>query len=288
MNVRIAVAQIDVRVGDLRHNLLRHIEYAEQARDKHADVVVFPELSLTGYSLRDLTGECSQRALAELSEFGTLQKLSHDIRVIAGGVEESDDFRLYNAAFLLDRGALTTVHRKIYLPTYGMFEENRYFLPGVSARTFGGPGGRWGTLICEDLWHISLPYVLAQDGAEIITGIAASPTRLGGDADGEPAVANVNLEHHKSYARLLSCYVIFCNRVGFEDGIGFWGGSSVVKPDGAVDQRAPFFDEDLLVADIERDEIRRARRDSRHALDEKPEIVLGELKRISRINGNAD
>ncbi len=282
MNTRIAVAQIDVRVGDIDHNLMQHIEYAEEARSKKARVVIFPELSLTGYSIRDLVHDVAHSSYRNHPKLAALLKLSKDIHIIAGGVEETRQYKLHNAAFLFADGKMQVVHRKIYLPTYGMFEENRYFLPGSSINAFDTPVGRWGTLVCEDFWHMSLPYLLAQDGAEVIAGIAASPTRLGGDSNGEPAVAEINMEHHKTFARLLSCYIVFCNRVGFEDGVSFWGGSTVIAPDGTVIEQAPFFDDGVIYADISREEIKRARRASRHALDEQPEFVLKELERICR------
>jgi predicted amidohydrolase len=280
MNIRIALAQLDVRVGDIDHNLKLHLDYAEKAKAREARLVVFPELSITGYTLRDLVHEVTQHAYLAHPSLHALLELSKDIQIIAGGVEQTNDFRFHNAAFLFAEGTMYTVHRKIYLPTYGMFEENRYFLPGRSVGTFDSVAGRIGVLVCEDLWHMALPYLLAQDGARIIVGMAASPTRLGGDSAGQPAVADVNLEHHRTYARLLSSYVVFCNRVGFEDGVGFWGGSTIIAPDGSVINKAPFFDESLLFADISPDAIRRARSASRHALDEQPEFTIRELERI--------
>ncbi len=282
MNTRIAVAQIDVRVGDVDHNLNLHVKYARDAIAKNARIIIFPELSLTGYSLRDLVYDVTQTTYRDNPNFNELLSLSKDIYIIAGGVEETRRFKLHNAAFLFAGGKMQVIHRKIYLPTYGMFEENRYFLPGTSVRSFDTPAGRWGTLICEDFWHLAMPYLIALDGADIIAGLAASPTRLGGDQSGEPAVAEVNMEHHKTYARLLSSYVIFCNRVGFEDGISFWGGSCIIGPDGTIVEQAPFFDDAVIYADILQNEIKHARRNSRHALDERPEFVMKELERIDR------
>lgn len=280
MNTRIAVAQIDARVGDIAYNIKRHIDCAEEARSKNAHIIIFPELSLTGYSLRDLTHDVTQLSYPHYQEYQNLLKISNEIQIIAGGVEETPRFGLHNSVFSIVGGTLETVHRKIYLPTYGMFEESRYFLPGTTMNAFDTSAGRVGVLVCEDLWHLSLPYILAQDGAEILAGMSASPIRLGGDTGGEPAVAGINLEHHKTYARLLSCYVCFSNRVGFEDGIGFWGGSTIVAPDGTILEQAPFFEEAIIYGDISREEIKRARRDSRHALDERPDFVLKEMKRL--------
>jgi predicted amidohydrolase len=164
-----------------------------------------------------------------------------------------------------------------------MFEELRYFSPGKEVRAFDCSVGRIGALICEDLWHLPLPYLLAHDGADVIFGIAASPSRLSGREGIEPAM-QVNFEQHRSFARLLSVYVVFCNRVGFEDGVNFWGRSQVVKPDGETAIQAKAFDEDLVFAEIDANEIRRARRFSRHFIDDDPELVKRELERITRKN----
>jgi predicted amidohydrolase len=135
-------------------------------------------------------------------------------------------------------------------------------------------------LVCEDLWHVSLPYLLAVDGAEIICSLTASPTRLAGDGD-ELGNATVNHEHHRVYARLLSAYVLFANRVGFEDGVNFWGGSAAFSPSGQMIAHAPLFNEELVLVDVDSNEVQRARRFSRHFLDENIDLMKNNLLRIS-------
>jgi predicted amidohydrolase len=213
---------------------------------------------------------------AVLSE---LLKLSRSITIIAGGVEERKNFGLYNSAFVLEDGKLYSGHRKIYPPTYGMFEEMRYFSQGSDVRNFNSKHGKLGILICEDLWHLSLPYILASDGADVLITIAASPTRISGSSENLPS-ATINSEHHKAYARLLSSYVVFCNRVGIEDGVNFWGGSEVVDPSGEIIASAKLFDEDLIYADLHEDAVRRARRLSRHFVDESIEFTIEQLQRV--------
>jgi NAD+ synthase (glutamine-hydrolysing) len=134
-------------------------------------------------------------------------------------------------------------------------------------------------LICEDMWHVSLPYLLAMDGAEALLCLTASPTRLGGDTDTSLTIANVNHEHHRAYSRLLNVYTVFSNRVGIEDGVNFWGGSAVTDPQGSTIAAAKLFDEDLIVARLNSKQVRKARRASRHFLDERPELVVRELQR---------
>ena len=276
MKFTLALAQIDSVIGDVRKNIARHLDFIRRAREGGADLVVFPELSLSGYSVKDTNWDAARRADDPL--LAPIAAAGREIAVLCGAVEEAAGYGIFNSALFFEGGTVRTVHRKVYLPTYGMFEEQRYFSPGTSVRAFDSPLGRLGALICEDLWHLPLPYLLARDGAELVAGIASSPTRLGGED--AMLVARTNLEQHTSYARLLSTYVVFCNRVGFEDGVNFWGGSAVVAPSGDVVVRAKFFDEDLIFAEIDSNEVRRARRLSRHFLDDDPRLVQSELGRI--------
>jgi predicted amidohydrolase len=280
MKITIALAQIDAVLGDLPRNVKKHIEFVRKAKEGGADLVVFPELSLSGYSLKDLHWEAAIHP-TDIKLLGELIKESEDISILCGCVEESDAFGMYNAAFFFEGKSVKSVHRKIYPPTYGMFEELRYVSPGKEVRAFDSKAGKIGVLICEDLWHLPLPYILAKDGAQIIIGMAASPTRLSGE-DARIQNLNINSEQHRAYARLLSTYVVFCNRVGFEDGVNFWGGSEIIGPDGRVIVQAKLFDEDIIFAEIDTNELRRARRFSRHFLDDEVDLVRKELKRISR------
>ena len=280
MNALLALAQIDPVLGDPAKNVTLHCEYADRAIAAGAQMVVFPVLSLTGYTLRDMNWDLAVRPEAPPSYLLPLLEKSRSIPVIAGGVEEGGSFGIYNAAFLFENGTMRTVHRKTYPPTYGMFEEMRYFSRGQGVRAFDTPIGRIGVLVCEDLWHLSLPYLLALDGAEVIISLTASPTRLGGDRGDTLHAQQVNSENHKAYARLLSVYLAFCNRVGFEDGVNFWGGSQIVGPSGDVLSTAPVIDSGMVVARLDDGEIRRARRFSRHFIDEDPHLVARELERI--------
>jgi NAD+ synthase (glutamine-hydrolysing) len=279
MNCTIALAQVKPVLGDLRRNVTLHVDRAVEARAAGASLVVFPELSLAGYTVKDSTWDLAIRADAPRAELEPLLEVSRTIPVIAGAIEEHPSFGLHNAAVLFTGGKMEVLHRKIYPPTYGMFEELRYFSPGDAVRAHDLPCGRAGVLICEDLWHPSLPYLLAQDGAEVIIALVASPTRVAG-SDPELTVASVNRENHRVYARLLSCYVAFCNRVGYEDGVNFWGGSTVTGPDGEQVAVAPVFEEHLLLAQLRDEDLRRSRQLSRHFLDERPDIVLRELERL--------
>ncbi len=282
MKKTIAVAQIDSTVGDIERNIRKHIVYIEKAIEKKCSLIVFPELSLTGYSVKDLHWDLALRAEKQ-KIFAPLLSLSKRITIIAGGVEEGSNYGIYNSAFLFEDGVVHSAHRKIYLPTYGMFEEMRYFSKGSGVNVFHSKHGALGILICEDLWHVSLPYILAHQGAEMIISLTASPTRLSGSSE-ELTTASVNHEQHRAYARLLSTYVVFANRVGIEDGVNFWGGSQIVGPAGETLSSAPLFTEDLITGIVDRNELRRARRFSRHFLDDSPEFTIQQLKSTLKRN----
>lgn len=282
MKFKIALAQIDPTLGNLKKNIDKHVAFCERAKSAGANLVVFPELSLTGYSIKDMNWELALNPAKDVSVLKPLLELSKSVSIIVGGVEESASFALYNSAFLLEDGKVRTAHRKTYPPTYGMFEEMRYFNSGQSVEAIDTKVGRIGVLICEDLWHLPLPYILAQDGAQLIVALVASPTRLGGSTQ-ELQTDQVNAENHRAYARLLTTYIAFCNRTGYEDGINFWGGSSLIGPDGEVECKAKLFDEDLVIASIDEYEVKRARRFSRHFLDENIDLLVTELNRIKNM-----
>jgi NAD+ synthase (glutamine-hydrolysing) len=283
MKFKAALAQIDCKVGDFEHNLERHLRAIEKAQQKDAKLVVFPELSLTGYSLRDLAWDLALDPFRD-KRLDPLREKSREISLAFGFVESAQNHGIYNSALFLENGIIRHIHRKVYPPTYGMFEEGRYFSRGDQACAFDSKLGRFGILICEDMWHLSLPYILAYDGAEVILSLTASPSRMSPGSQ-EMASAQVNHEHHRTYARLLSSYVLFCNRVGYEDGVNFWGGSCIVTPSGAVAESARFFKEDVIVTEIESLEIQRARRFSRHFLDEDLTITHRALARLRSTKG---
>ncbi|MEO6940042.1 MAG: nitrilase-related carbon-nitrogen hydrolase [Candidatus Kapaibacterium sp.] len=269
---KIALAQTTSVLGDVARNVEHHVAVIHRAISAGAEAIVFPELSLTGYTLRDLNFEVAlDPRTSEVLQ--PLRALSKKITIICGGVEEDERGAVFNSAFLFENGEAQFVHHKIYPPTYGLFEEMRYFSKGTTVAAFDSTRlGRIGILVCEDLWHPSLPYLLACDDAQMIITIAASPTRLetGEDAAKSLVPENyiVNREHHAAYARLFGVYLAFVNRVGVEDGVNFWGGSELVTPGGETVALAKFFEEDLVITEIDPELVRTARQFSRHALDE--------------------
>lgn len=273
--MKIALAQINSILGNLEKNIEIHVNYCEEAISKKADLIVFPELSLTGYSLKDLNLEVAVNTSLS-KKLDKLKELSKKLDIICGFVEESDSYALYNSSAYFSEGKIVHTHRKIYPPTYSLFEEFRYFSAGKKCDSFDTRFGKAGMLVCEDMWHLSLPYTLAMKGAKIIYGIAASPTRMGVNTT-EFKNYEINSEQHRTFARLLSLYFVFTNRVGYEDGVNFWGGSEIVDPFGNIIAAGKIFDEELILADIDMNEVRRTRLSARHFNDENLDITLNNL-----------
>ena len=177
MRITIGLAQIYPKLGDVQYNLGLHLDYAAQARDQGVDLLVFPELSMTGYQVQDLVPEVALRADAKDPVFADLLKASHDIDLVVSFVREDARNRFFIANAYLSGGELLHLHHKLYLPTYAMFDESRYFAQGNSVRAFATRFGRLGMLICEDFWHVSPPYLLWLDGADILILNSSSPSR---------------------------------------------------------------------------------------------------------------
>ncbi len=274
MTVRIAVAQCSPALGALKRNVQMHLENVERARSAGASLVVFPELSLTGYYLKDLANDLAMAADDE--RLAPIAKASERIDVLAGFVERTPDARVHIASAYWSKGRVVHVHRKAYLPTYGIFDDGRYFARGERFDLFGSVAGQAGIAICEDMWHMSTPYLYAIRGAQVVFYVSASPGR-GVAEGGDLGTAESCRLMDAFYAQYLTVYVVFASRVGSEDGIAFWGGSEVVAPDGTAVARAPEFEEDLLVAEI--DPALAARERARNPLlrDERHDLVLRHL-----------
>ncbi len=278
--MKIALAQIAPALGNIKKNLDLHFRALEKARRKKADLVVFPELSLTGYNLRDLTEET---ALDPHSDpvFKKLLAASRVIDMVIGFVEESPQERglLYNAAAYLSRGAILHVHRKVVLPTYGMFEEGKFFARGKDLRAFATRHGRTGLMICRDFLQLGSGYLLQAEGAEMIITVSAAPGR--GSTRGQSFASSRMWElMGEALAFFSSSFVVYCNRVGFEEGIAFAGGSFIFGPDGSLVGRCPCLDEDLKVLEIHPGAVRNARRRMHFHKEDRPEVILEGLRRI--------
>ena len=276
----IALAQINPALGDLERNLALHEKTAEEAISRGAGLLVFPELSLTGYFLKDLVSSVALPMTSPI--LGRLRDLSQRIDLVVGLVEESSEHLFYNAAIYLSMGEIQHVHRKVYLPTYGIFDEQRYLAEGGQIRTFQAKVGRSAILICEDMWHPSAAYVASLDGMEVLISPSASPGRGGLEEGKSFANARAWETINRAYAQLFTCYVLFANRVGYEDGACFWGGSEVIAPSGEPVAKAEYLSEEILVVEIDPAEVRRARTVNPLLRDERLDVTLRELERVRR------
>lgn len=277
MQVKVALIQMNTVLGDLRENLQKHLDWIESARQAGADLAIFPELSLTGYFLQDLTLEAAIDPYK--SEYlKRLQETTKDLDLMLGFVEVDERSRFYIAAAYLGDEEIKHIHRKVYLPTYSMFDDKRYFAPGSQVRAFDTRFGRLGMLICEDFWHVSTPYLLWMDGADLFLCQAASPghglspaPRLGSESQVETILS--------AYAGLFTSFFAYTNRVGYEDGLHFPGGGMMVDPGGQVLLRAGA-EEGMQLVEIDLEQTRRQRFRLPLLRDERPDLMLRELSRI--------
>jgi predicted amidohydrolase len=252
---------------------------ADAARDG-VDLVVTPELSLTGYDVRDRV-----HALAAPLTARPFPALADGPDLVLGTIERGADFVPNNAAVHLRRGEVLHRHRKVYLPTYGMYDEARYFGRGSQVRAYdAGRGWRFGLLVCEDLWHPSLVYLLATAGANVIIAQAAGAGRgvWAGAADGVGRFASLASWETLATAAALAygVYVVVANRVGVEGGVVFGGRSLVVAPTGQVLARGDDLGPDRPTVDLSLEAVARARQPGAHIRVEDPRLVLRELARI--------
>jgi NAD+ synthase (glutamine-hydrolysing) len=286
MELKLALAQMNTKLGVVESNLEKHLLHVEQALKEDAQLIIFPELSLTGYVLQDLTPTVAHRANPADPVFKPLLNASRDIDIVVGFVEEDLRNRFYVASAYLSEGAVVHVHRKVYLPTYGLFDEGRYFAWGDSTAAFNTRFGRIGMLICEDFWHVSPPYLLWLDGADIFIFISASPGR---GLSSAPQLTTVHWVEsiNRAYASIFTSFVIHCNRVGYEDGLHFSGGSTVFDPDGDLLAKAPYDQESLTFCSADLNQLHRSRARLPLLRDERTALTRRELTRILSRDGSS-
>jgi predicted amidohydrolase len=252
----IGLAQIATCPAQLRHNLERHLEMVERARRQGVQLLVFPELSLSGYLLAHGVLELAMRP--DDARLEPLRAASRSLAILVGLPLREATGGISNAAVLLEDGEVRGIHRKLYLPTYGMFDEGRYFIPGPRLAPLETSFGRLGVLICEDAWHMSSAVLLARAGAEALFIVAGGPSEL----DGGDGPAGARRWHWIVGATAITtvCPVFFANRCGWEEGVLF-GGSSWAVDGRGHDLVAPasLADETLVVASFSRSAAARAR-----------------------------
>ncbi len=239
--MRLALAQINSVVGDVDGNAAKVVEWLERARGEGADLVLFPELVVTGYPPEDLLLRPGFIRAARRAVEG-IAKATHGVTAMVGAPHLDTD--LFNACFVLGHGEIRCVYRKRYLPNYGVFDEDRYFAPGYDNFLLRFGDVLVGPTICEDIWVPGPPATdLALAGAQLIANISASPFHVGKDRERE--------EMLKVRATDNSCFVALCNSVGGQDELVFDGHSVVLDDEGEVLARAAGFEEELLVVDLD-------------------------------------
>lgn len=277
--MRIALAQVDSALGEVDANLRMLNDFVARADGQGAQLTVFPELAVHGYWLGQLSESRSLRAgdarLAGLASGGS------DVLV---GFHEDGGTRAYNAAAYVSAGQIVHVHRKLYLPNYLVWEERKHSSPGQSLRAFDTAHARTATLICNDAWQPPLPWLAAQDGAELLLIPTNSATGLGPETLDNMIYWERLLE---AIARMQQAWVVFVNRVGTEAGSEFWGGSRVIDPYGTVVAQAPLFEPSLTVVDIDVAAARRARREVPLLAEARLGLIAREAARLIDEGGDA-
>jgi predicted amidohydrolase len=273
------MAQISPALGNGQKNLTLHLEQIEAARRQQADLIVFPELSLTGYFLRDMVPDMALNPGGP--EIHQLIEAAGPCSLVIGLVEESPQHLFYNTALYAEGGRIVHLHRKVYLPTYGLFDEQRYFAAGERIKAFDTARfGRVGMLTCEDFWHLSAAAIMQAEGVDLLVCVANSPAR--GVQGPTVRTAESYEQFCRAFAQLLGAVVVLVNRVGFEDELCFWGGSMAVGPDGRMLAHAPLFDEALTLAVFDPGDLRRQRLIAPLARDERLLLTIEELNRIKQ------
>jgi predicted amidohydrolase len=279
--LRVALAQVDCVLGDLAENARRAGAVIERARAGDADLVVFPELSLSGYALGSIAEDVALRPDDPL--LAGLAAEAGPMGIVIGFVEDGP-VHTYNSAIHMQDGVIAHVQRKAYLPTYGRFEEHKHFRPGEAMRAYETPWGRFAMLICNDAWQPPLPFVAVHGGARVL--IVPACSSLDPDGGTDPAViAGDWADLLRFHARFLQTWVVFVNRVGEEAGITFWGGSRVIDPWGHVAAEAPRGEPALLFADLDLAAVRQARRDMPLVKEPRLDLLVREFERLARDDG---
>lgn len=239
--MRVALAQIAPRLN--RSNLEEALKTV-LAYKQECDLIIFPELSLSGYMLQDKLFEDAW----SVDELDALMHCSLDVDIVVGAaLREGVEFK--NSALYFCKGKLLSQHDKVYLPNYGMFEEARYFQAGRVFESFITRFGRVCMVVCEDLWHKRVHHDLMQQNPDFIIALAASPAR--GFSDSGLEIQKQWYEIIQSVAQECGAKLFFCNRVGFEDGLGFWGGSCIVDEQAHIVHEMPRYKKRVEIFEIE-------------------------------------
>ena len=274
--MKVRAIQFSPALGDTGKNMAAHVGHISRAIRDGRELVVFPELSLSGYHLKDIAGDVCLRE--DGSEWREFEKLSKKIDIIIGAPLEEEPGIIYNSALYFSRGKWRHTHRKVQLPNYGMFEEKMIFKAGDTFRTFKIGAMTAGILICREILFPMLAYLYFIQKTDLLIGISNSPQR----GIGKDGITSFQLWENMGYvfSQFYHQNYLFVNRVGFEDGIGFGGGSFFARAGQGICQKAKVVDEDTLDAEVNPADVRRARLSANYLRDEQPGLVLREMQRI--------
>ncbi len=276
--MRIALGQIDSRSDDFTGTLDKHIRFIDQAVRERADLIVFPELSLSGDQTGAESLAITSGALVRIAE------LSCQIDVVVGlqEVGGSETVGRYNSAFYYSQGRLVHRHRKLFLLDYAVWKEGRHLTPGDELRAFDTRLGRQCMLICNDVWHAPAPYLAALDGASLLIVPANSAQ---GTLAKSLDIAQTWQHMNRAYAAMMGFYIIFVNRVGVlradAGSFGYWGGSEIIGPDGREVLKAPYDDEALVIGEIDLAAVEAHRRKAPLIRDARLSLLQQEIRRLA-------
>jgi NAD+ synthase (glutamine-hydrolysing) len=268
--------QFSPALGNVRKNMEFHVEKINKAIKDNVDLIIFPELSISGYDLKDIVYDIALTPGDETIE--QLKTLSRDIDILMGAPVEEASGIFYNCALFFSKGELVHTHRKVQLPTFGMFQEHMIFKAGSEFRSFKIRDFTAGIIICREILFPAIPYLYFLQEVDFLIAISNSPYR-GINKDGMSSLKLWErmgevyaIHYHQNYA--------FVNRGGFEDGMGFGGGSFFAEPGKGIVKKARYFEDDVLDFAISKETVRRSRIGGSYFRDEKPEIIYKELQRI--------
>lgn len=273
--LRTGVVQLDVVPQDVEANLARHVDFIDRARAKDVRVLVFPELSLTGYRMRS-------HALGmpyDSDVLGRLARAAGEMIVVAGFIEEGFAAQHFNSAAVLHRGKIIHLHRKLNLSTYGDMDEGKYFAAGRYLETFEVHDRfNAAVLICSDMWNPGLVHLAALHGATLLlVPTNSSIDAISGD-DSKPGRWDIFLRH---YSTIYGLPIAFANRIGAEESFTFWGGSRIFDAYGNILAAAESDEECLLVADLSYDDVCRARFELPTVRDSNLGLIQREIDRLT-------
>lgn len=275
MDLPIRLAQVNPALGDLHENLDLHLREIDAARRAGVQLLIFPELSLTGYFLKD---QVSDLALdLDAPEIQRLVDQTHDTSIAFGFVERGEGDQLYNSLAFCEDGQVLQVHRKVHLVSYGMFDEARDFAPGERYVSVRSKHGHFGMLLCEDMWHIGGGYTYFMNRVDACIVSSAGPGR--GVSAGDSGLRSIEVWDTllAAQAMLFQSYFLYCNRVGWEDGVGFSGHSAIFGPEGRRRARLEGFEAGRLDGRISSASLRRTRIRTPLRRDEKPDVLQAAL-----------